>query len=177
MSSTLFQLDKIKDRNALADLFAARGYTVGAEVGTFKGGYASVLLERVPLRRLYCVDLWNGAGMSAEYDGQAIFEECKRNLARFGNRAEMLRSDSAEGATGWQMRNLDFVYIDADHRYEPCKKDIIAWLPCVRSGGMIAGHDYSRRGGKGVIQAVKEVFGDRHYVTLEHCPSWFVFKV
>jgi predicted O-methyltransferase YrrM len=168
--------DKLKNRTDLADLLAARGYTIGAEVGTFRGEFAAVLLARVPLRKLYCVDLWNGCGMSNAYDGEAVMTDCAVRLAQFGNRSEMLRCDSVAGAKLWKMRNLDFVYVDADHSYAAAKADILAWLPCVRPGGIIAGHDYSNRHGKGVKQAVDEIFGNGVYTTAERCASWLVVK-
>ncbi len=66
---------------------------------------------------------------------------------------------------GWQAAlvaatmqgSVDFVFIDGDHRYEGVRKDIDAWYPIVRSGGVIAGHDYTHEF-PGVLQAVKERF-------------------
>ena len=36
---------------------------------------------------------------------------------------------------------FDFVFIDGDHRYESVRRDIQAWLPKVRPGGIMGGHD------------------------------------
>ncbi len=38
--------------------------------------------------------------------------------------------------------SLDFVYIDGNHGYEAIKQDIINWLPKIKDGGFIGGHDY-----------------------------------
>jgi hypothetical protein len=38
--------------------------------------------------------------------------------------------------------SLDFVYIDANHKYDAVKKDLELWYPKVRKGGVFAGHDY-----------------------------------
>lgn len=54
----------------------------------------------------------------------------------------------------------DFVMIDDDHRYEGCLASIKAWLPLVKRGGIIAGDDYSETEFPGVVQAVREIFGD-----------------
>jgi hypothetical protein len=48
------------------------------------------------------------------------------------------------------------VYIDANHTHEEVKKDIQAWLPKIKKGGIISGHDYG--GWEGVTQAVNEAF-------------------
>ena len=37
---------------------------------------------------------------------------------------------------------FDFVYIDGDHSYNGAKSDLIHFFPKVRTGGLIAGHDY-----------------------------------
>lgn len=39
---------------------------------------------------------------------------------------------------------VDLVFIDGDHSYEGCKRDIEAWLPNIRPGGYIAIHDYGK---------------------------------
>lgn len=37
---------------------------------------------------------------------------------------------------------FDFFWIDADHRYHAIKRDIELWLPKVKKGGILSGHDY-----------------------------------
>jgi predicted O-methyltransferase YrrM len=54
----------------------------------------------------------------------------------------------------------DFVYIDGLHTYDGVKNDIINYLPLVKDGGVIGGHDYVNSGHLvGVYQAVNEIFG------------------
>jgi predicted O-methyltransferase YrrM len=72
-------------------------------------------------------------------------------------------------ATKYADGSLDWVFIDADHAYESVVKDLDAWLPKVRKGGIIAGHDFAEWPGFGVIRAVTERFprfdiwrGDKH---------------
>ncbi len=54
---------------------------------------------------------------------------------------------------------FDMVYIDARHTYDHVKADIGYWLPKVREGGLIGGHDYGSRRWVGVKKAVDEWFG------------------
>ena len=165
-----------RNRVELADFVQARGYTVGVEVGTYLGEYAAELLRRVAFRKLFCIDLWNGCGMSKKYDGSKVYSLCQSRLDQFGRRVDMIRCSSIDGAGRFEMRNLDFIYIDADHSYEACKADIKAWFPCLRSGGMLAGHDYCNRRGKGVKRAVDELFHSNAHHTFERCPSWWLIK-
>ncbi|MBA0085864.1 MAG: class I SAM-dependent methyltransferase [Acidobacteria bacterium Pan2503] len=64
---------------------------------------------------------------------------------------------SWEMAARYGEHSVDAVFIDADHEYESVCKDIDAWLPKVKPGGIIAGHDYTPEL-PGVIRAVNERF-------------------
>lgn len=48
---------------------------------------------------------------------------------------------SVEAAKLYRDGSLDLVYIDADHAR--LSEDIDAWLPKVRDGGLLAGHDFT----------------------------------
>jgi hypothetical protein len=65
---------------------------------------------------------------------------------------------SWDGAAHYGDASLDYVYLDADHHYEAVCRDIDAWLPKVKPGGVIAGHDFCEYPEFGVIQAVTERF-------------------
>lgn len=64
---------------------------------------------------------------------------------------------SVDAAKLYADKSVDAVFIDADHTWQACKADIQAWLPKVKPGGMLAGHDYSRNNHPGVVSAVDEV--------------------
>jgi predicted O-methyltransferase YrrM len=53
---------------------------------------------------------------------------------------------------------FDFIYIDGMHTYDQVKKDIANYLPFIKKGGFIGGHDYVP-GFQGVMDAVNEQFG------------------
>lgn len=67
--------------------------------------------------------------------------------------------------------SIDFIFIDADHSYEGVKEDIQLWTPKVKTGSIIAGHDYDW---SGVRKAVDETFSDRQITTYN--TSWIVTK-
>ena len=75
---------------------------------------------------------------------------------------------SVFASTLYTDKSLDFVFIDADHRYEGVLADIKAWLPKVRDGGIIAGHDYDW---EGVFKAVNEMFEGK---IIKTGTSWMV---
>ena len=73
---------------------------------------------------------------------------------------------------------IDWIYVDGDHGYEGCLKDLESALKVVRTGGMIMGDDYywpkAKYGKRGVTDAVdtftktnmllKEQFGQTQYL-------------
>lgn len=104
----------------------------GVEVGVRCGNNAYNMLQELPnLSKLYLVD--NGA------DG---FNKRTKKRFEFNPRTEFIEKDSVEASKQFDDGSLDFVYIDADHSYDSVKSDIQAWLPKVKHGGLLCGHDY-----------------------------------
>jgi predicted O-methyltransferase YrrM len=75
---------------------------------------------------------------------------------------DLRKEDTVKAATDCPDHSLDLVYIDAAHDYKSVRADILAWLPKLKRGGIMAGHDYdfstAQSRGYGVIRAVHEVF-------------------
>jgi predicted O-methyltransferase YrrM len=75
----------------------------------------------------------------------------------FSSRSEPVVSDSLAAAQ--QLSPLrgavDFIFIDGDHSYAACRADIEAWTPMVKTGGVIAFHDFGSRA-DGVTRAIFE---------------------
>jgi predicted O-methyltransferase YrrM len=65
-------------------------------------------------------------------------------------------------------QSIDFIYIDGNHQYSSVKEDILAWLPKIKNGGIISGHDYSW---PSVQQATNEIFNRAPNKTYEDS-SW-----
>jgi hypothetical protein len=91
-----------------------------------------------------------------EGKGGTILETVRQNLvaAEVDRQVKLVQADSADAAGRFADGEVDFVYIDADHRYQGVSRDIRAWLPKVRKGGTIAGHDFSY---PDVARAVQEL--------------------
>ena len=74
-----------------------------------------------------------------------------------GNYRTLFGGDSFDRAKDFEDGSIDFCFIDANHTYEFVKKDIEAFLPKMKPGGVMAGHDYNMSH-PGVIRAVNEMF-------------------
>jgi len=70
-----------------------------------------------------------------------------------------LRCESVRAAS-FVANDLSAVFIDGDHAYESCRDDIASWLPKVRPGGILAGHDFNDKDFPGVVKAAREAFGE-----------------
>jgi predicted O-methyltransferase YrrM len=95
-----------------------------------------------------------------------IFRENFASLG-FTPRSEPVVSDSLAAAQtlAAQRGRIDFVFIDGDHSYEACKADIAAWVPFVKSGGVIAFHDFGSRA-DGVTRAIFEAIKERRFAEI-----------
>lgn len=74
---------------------------------------------------------------------------------RNGNIVKIVKKPSRSAAATYEDASLDFVFIDAGHTYNEVRDDIRRWLPKVRPGGVLAGHDYTSNW-PGVVEAVKD---------------------
>ncbi|HEC65899.1 MAG TPA: class I SAM-dependent methyltransferase [bacterium] len=77
------------------------------------------------------------------------------NIQKLGiePRHKFIEGDSQQEALAW-MESIDLLFIDADHLYDGVKKDLLSWVPHVKSGGVIMMHDYDSPTSPGVVQAV-----------------------
>jgi hypothetical protein len=163
----------------------------GVEIGVEVGEFSEILLRQCRLSRLYSVDCWQEFDSSIYRDGANVTQEeherkyqlAVKRLRRFKNRSRIIRQTSVEAAAGFKQEALSFVYIDANHSYGMCKKDIEAWWPKCRKGGVFAGHDYLHGkfwgGVFGVKKAVDE-FVKKHrqrlFLIPGPMPTWYVIK-
>jgi hypothetical protein len=177
-------------KDFLVKLLADRPHTFGAEIGVKTADTSAFLLSKLPdLHTLYCVDPWEyypGMELGCTKHGrwpnpemsEGDYRVALRRLAPFGDRARILRLKSSEAAPLVPDASLDFIFIDANHAYEFVKEDIGLWLPKVKIGGLVTGHDYNyQQAGSshrwGVKEAVDEAFGNK--VLLGPDWVWYVF--
>lgn len=89
----------------------------------------------------------------------------KETLRINGGTFEKLKMTSAEAAAKFGEQSVDDVYIDADHWYRSVWNDCKLWLPKIRIGGTIGGHDYNdERWTPEVNRAVDELLGKPDHV-------------
>jgi hypothetical protein len=161
-------------RRDFASIFADLGYTKGAEIGVERGRFSQYLCQKIPNLFLTCVDPWIPYGANTQEKEDSLYEHTIKRLE--GMNVDVKRMTSLEASRIIPDGSLDFVYIDALHDFNSVMMDILLWVPKVRSGGIISGHDYCTLYGFGVIPAV-HAYTNAHgiypvYTTFEPIPSW-----
>ena len=163
-------------RDDLAKLFAELGFTKGAEVGVAEGHYSEILCKAIPNLELLCVDPWhsysaNPQNHSKEHQ-EFSYNETVRRLK--GYNAKLDKRYSMDAVRDVKEGSLDFVYVDANHKFNFVMRDIIEWSKVVRSGGIVAGDDYYELSAKwndgGVPDAVQA------YTKANRIGVWYIFQ-
>lgn len=161
-------------RYDLVSVINQRKYEYGAEVGCCQGLFSYYLLRHSNLKLLHSIDSFTGRNAPWKAEAESM-------LSEFGARSILHHKASRQAAAEFAANGeqLDFVYIDADHRYPYVRYDIRIWWPLVTPGGLLSGHDYCAFGNYGVIHAVDEFVAREKLqlsLTREMLASWLIFK-
>lgn len=173
-----FSFSKLYDRMVKEAIPAVPTHFV--EVGGWLGRSAAYMaVEIINSRKdvkFDVVDIWDTSKHEDYVEiikkyGCDPYDQFLKNMKDVLHLVKPVRMLSLDAAKTYADESLDFVYIDADHTYEALKEDIAAWLPKVKQGGVLGGHDYSYVF-PGVIEAVNEIFKNPNTEEI----SWWVRK-
>jgi hypothetical protein len=161
------------NRNHLAQLFGEVGFNRGAEIGVRRGRFSEIMCKCNPNLFLYCIDPWSPIENKYNAERQKqIYEFAAEKLAKYNTK--IIKKTSMDALADIENNELDFVFIDGNHDFDYVMMDIILWADKVKSGGIIAVHDFYN-GEVGVVKAV-EAYTHSHsirpwFVTKEHTPT------
>ena len=99
------------------------------------------------------------------------FKEFYRNIFRYKDKIKIIKGFSYNVVKDLQELKIDILWIDADHSYKACRRDIEDWLPLIKKKGYIIFHDYAKDFINGVRKAVDEKIQDKKLkkIKLESC--------
>lgn len=156
-----------------------------AEVGVFRGHHAIAMFNICAPDELVLIDPWRSPPPDSEpldYKwakiGQMELEKLYVGVCsafRGRDNVKIQRVTSLEGAALYPDGYFDWVYVDANHMYDPVMEDLRAWYPKIKKGGYLCGHDYSDaprilEKGDGVFFAVND-FCKEHNLNIEFVTS------
>lgn len=174
----------------------AGGQQVFVEVGVWMGKSASCLcmLSRAMGvdASIYLVDMFRGnrphVDMKTRSEDEGVlnpmfFAEERdpgngsflhltvKNMSRFNmlNDVNFIQAPSVKASKMFEDAECFFVFIDASHEYKDVANDLSHWIPKVKPGGILAGHDWDM---KGVSRAVLEKFPRERIIVSGN--SWMV---
>jgi predicted O-methyltransferase YrrM len=124
----------------LRHLIETNSYKTMAEVGVRDGRTTFFLLDHIPSLKIYAVDL-----STKGFYNKEVEQKYKDRLVPIEGNSSLVAN---------KIPQVDLVFIDADHSYNGCYKDIIAYKSKVKAGGIFSGHDIDY---PGVNRAVNEL--------------------
>ena len=141
---------------------------IAVEIGSF-WGRSAIWFAQAAIRankpfNVFCVDCWDQISTpghaSAQWetrhhtDGALARFLQKVTAAGVRDRIIPVPAPSTEAAHHFPLASIDFAFIDAAHDRVSVEADVRAWLPRMKPGGLLAGHDWGRFG---VIEGVHAV--------------------
>jgi len=157
----------------LTDHFKDNSF-IGIEIGTAEALLSKSILLYLPNSKMYAIDPYKHDDTSPfEANRPQEWHDDRRKqaeiaLAVYKERA-ILISDTSDNAVLLTPPQVDFVWIDGDHRDFQIEKDILNYYPKVRLNGIFGGHDIQIA--ESIIK--KLLIEDLHF---GEDLTWWIFK-
>jgi hypothetical protein len=164
------------------------GLKIIAEIGVAFGGHLEKIMSDTATEKAYAIDpyfLYESSTDSFSYqeinytqaDYDNLFKFASERLKKFGNKVDFLRESSTDASKKIDDNYLDLVFIDAEHTFDALRKDIEAWFPKVKNGGIVSGHDYNHGNFPDVKRLVDEWCEEKNYdLNIGEGYVWWVIK-
>lgn len=138
------------------------------EIGCYFGRSAMALADNTS-GIVICIDPYQGLYDSPNHTirldfNDTVYHDFLYNLSEHINSGKVIHYRSTvDEISPLLFPEADFVFIDGDHSYEGCKKDIL-FAKSIMRHGIIAGHDWGTEGYQGVDKSVRELLGEPNVV-------------
>lgn len=138
---------------------------VGSWQGRSLGAFHAFAKEAGKHIFLNAVDTFDGQPDNHEQDailrahGGSVAKVFCANMKALGLNGELTvhQKRSTDAAAEFSDASADAIFIDAAHDEVSVREDIAAWLPKLRAGGILAGHDYDEPGVCAAVDALLPV--------------------
>lgn len=129
----------------LGHLLNDLGCKKAVELGVYKGKFTVALAKRAPNMKIYGVDAWSYYDGYDDYTKYDIENEAQKETIRKTQdkpSVQLIKGWSTDVVKQFEDNSLDYIFIDANHQFEFVVEDLKAWVPKVKEGGIVMGHDY-----------------------------------
>ena len=201
-------LRTLGDRKGLASLANSLNLTgSAAELGVWRGEFAEHNLHAWRGHKYVLIDLWqpsdcvsgnrshcvyggnvtDGGEAERSFDKLVTRLRMERGGDKLKGRYELVQNSTIAASRLYPDESFDWIYLDATHTYAEARRDLEAWYPKVKVGGLVSGHDYQFQHqaiGDGYVFGVKDAVDEfaarrnlRVYMTSEpYLPSFYFLK-
>lgn len=111
--------------------------------------------------KIFCVDPWEVMLEQEKYKNNFVNENLldtfKLNIQKLkvSKYITPLQGKSVDISKSIDEKDFDIIFIDGEHSFEACYEDIKSWLPKLKKGGKMFGHDASPD--SGVVKALEKI--------------------
>ena len=155
---------------------------VCAEIGTWVGKNAEIMLKLDPTMKLHVIDAYTNVGITddlSEGKPEEVKEKARVRLEPFKDRVTFVYRQSEIAYLDYPNEYFDYIYIDADHSYFGAYRDMRTWWPKLKKGGVFAGHDVLMGSvSKALIDFADDncLLGKTYRIEGEGKSDWWVIK-
>lgn len=157
------------------------------EIGVRSGHNALRMLAGLNIDKLYLVDPYTVysdcddvedddlTGFQEKQD--AYYAEMLDNVAPYTDKVVVVKKSSVDAAVDYADNTFDYIYIDGCRNQASVALDISAWIPKLKSGGVLGGHDYDSYPG---VKAAVDAYATANGISITvangefGCDWWFV---
>ncbi|MFA5394641.1 MAG: class I SAM-dependent methyltransferase [Methanogenium sp.] len=165
----------------LPTLFHDLGYEKGIEIGVLKGDFTFTLAQAGQF--IVGIDPWTQYKDYRDYEGKSfedIEKQARDKVGHFPN-VSLIKGFSEDVVDQFADGSQDWIFLDGNHSLPSVIQDLNLYIPKVKIGGMICGHDYKRFGGRNFMHVVDAVnawtycyhISPWFLLTNDSCPSFF----
>ena len=174
-----------KTRNDFLNLIPKQA--ICCEIGVFRGDYSKIMYNICQPKKLFLVDIFQGKGCSGDKDGLNMvytdnLNDYYEHLADYFKNdpnVTIIKSDSHNFLNNASDNYFDFIYVDGDHLFDGVYNDLLISYKKLKSGGILAGHDYHESIGD-VKKAVDQFCFENNLIlqttTEDLLPTFWVYK-
>jgi len=154
------------------------------EIGSFLGLSAIIMGSSNRHCGIVCIDPCDLSGEEASapiyrrdgYQGVGQFRRLRLNLILYGVRAQIIRATSQEAIKQFSSR-CQLLFVDGDHSYEACARDVDLYGKWLDIGGTLILHDATTTlGWPGPIKVAEQLLKHSGWKFLEEGGNCMVFR-